>query len=101
MIKQGLHTKHAIKNQSATGCLLLLEEAVEKCLWENAFFFYSFTPRADQYLYIDCFNKGEVLTVDDCLEKFMKQYQQNNLPRNVLFEIADERKVTPLLQILQ
>ena len=65
------------------------------------FFFYSFTSRADQYLYIDCFNKGEVLTVDDCLEKFMKQYQQNNLPRNVLFEVADERKVTPLLQTLQ
>lgn len=101
MIKQGLHTKHARKNQSATGCLLLLEEAVEKLLWENAFFFYSFTSRADQYLYIDCFNKGEVLTVDDCLEKFMKQYQQNNLPRNVLFEVADERKVTPLLQTLQ
>ena len=40
MIKQGLHTKHARKNQSATGCLLLLEEAVEKFLWENAFFFF-------------------------------------------------------------
>ena len=64
-------------------------------------FFCSFNPRGDQYLYIDCFNKGEVLTEDECVEKFMVQYQRNDLPRNVLFEIADERKVTSVLQTLQ